>query len=122
LGWSAGAFLACVAYLCCHRSPITWPTVPPSQPWPLTAAAKPGLCAGEGRYRHNRVICAHLVLIATLNRFGDDFQKTDGAEMSEVISNVDNPVVHADLKVPIKQARLDHDPEFSRLIGLLPNT
>lgn len=80
-----------------------------------------GLCAGEGRYRHDRVICAHLVLIATLNRFGYDFQVTDNAKIREIIAKVDNPGVLANLNAMVRRVRLDDDPEFSRLLALLPS-
>jgi hypothetical protein len=81
-----------------------------------------GLCAGEDRYRHDRAICAHLVLIATLNRFGYDFQTTEVEEIIQVISTAKNPEVLANLKVLVERVKLDKDPEFSRLIGLLPST
>lgn len=78
-----------------------------------------GLCAGEGRYRHDRVVCAHLILIATLNRFGYDFQATEDAKIGEVIARVENPEVLANLRVLVERVRLEEDPEFSRLLRLL---
>jgi hypothetical protein len=35
-----------------------------------------GVRSGEDRFRFDRVICAHLVLLATLNSFGYDYQET----------------------------------------------
>ena len=78
-----------------------------------------GLCAGEDRFRHDRVVCAHLILIATLNRFGYDFQCTPDDRILEVVANIENPEVLANLKGMIEQVRLDRDPVFAQLLSLI---
>jgi hypothetical protein len=79
-----------------------------------------GLCAQEDRLRHDRVLCAHLVLITTLNRFGYDFQKTDTHRFETIISGVRNPTVLQNLKTLVTRVKLEDDKEFSRLLALLP--
>jgi hypothetical protein len=78
-----------------------------------------GLNRSETRHRHDRVTCAQLVLIATLNRFGYDFQGTDDEATRQVIGYVREPAVLMNLVVLIKRMHLDSDHEFQRLIALI---
>jgi hypothetical protein len=78
-----------------------------------------GLDASEDRLRHDRLICAHLVLLTTLNRFGYDFQKTQVEKTQIVIERVNNPRVLTNLKELIRRMKLDTDQEFARLLKLI---
>lgn len=78
-----------------------------------------GLNRSEGRLRHDRVTCAQLVLIATLNRFGYDYQRTEDNEIRRVVGYIRHPEVLANLVQLITRMRLDGDREFSRLVSLI---
>ena len=78
-----------------------------------------GLNRSEDRLRHDRVTCAQLVLIATLNRFGYDFQRTEDGGIRQVVAYIQHAEVGANLGKLITRMRLHDDPEFSRLISLL---
>jgi hypothetical protein len=77
-----------------------------------------GLSASEPRLRHDRVVAAHLVLLAFLNRFGYDFQRYDDAALTSAAEHC-KPQVLANLGRLIRRMGLADDPEFGRLVRLL---
>jgi hypothetical protein len=78
-----------------------------------------GLRANEGRLRHDRLICAHLVLLTTLNRFGYDFQETEERSARDVLHGMENRTVATNLARLIRRMKLDSDVEFGRLLALI---
>lgn len=77
-----------------------------------------GLTADEDRYRHDRVVTAHLVLIATLNSFGYSFQRTSGQNISAVIAHMHQPRVLEGLQSIVLRLDLQDDESFSALLRL----
>ncbi len=78
-----------------------------------------GMHAQDGRFRYQRLVCAHLVLMATLNRFGYDFQQSDLAKLREVAGLLSAPGVRANLIQLIRRMRLERDASFAQLIEIL---
>lgn len=78
-----------------------------------------GLKADESRYRHDRAIAAHLVLIATLNSFGYSFQKTNVQKMGEVIDRMREPQVLMGLCTMVVRLDLQADDSFSALLDVI---
>jgi hypothetical protein len=78
-----------------------------------------GLRAAEERHRHDRVITAHLVLIATLNSFGYSFQRTSEEKIGSVIDNVIEPGILEGLRDMVVRLDLQDDASFSGLLGVI---
>jgi hypothetical protein len=78
-----------------------------------------GVCTGEERYRFDRIVCAHLVLLATLNSSGYDYQQSTAARMAEAAAKCEHPVVLSNLEYMIRNLKLERDTGFQRLLSVL---
>ena len=56
-----------------------------------------GLAKNEPRFRWDRLVAFHLLLICFLNSFGYDMQKTDEAELARISGSIRNPNVKMNL-------------------------
>jgi hypothetical protein len=77
------------------------------------------VCSGEGRYRFDRIVCAHLVLLATLNSFGYDYQESTIERIKEAAIKCENMAVLENLCGIIKQLKLEEDRGFHQLLQVL---
>jgi len=78
-----------------------------------------GVCSGEERFRFDRIVCAHLVLLATLNSSGYDYQQSTAERMAEAAGKCEHPAVLANLEYMIRSLMLEKDPGFQQLLQVL---
>ncbi|TCC07737.1 hypothetical protein [Kribbella soli] len=78
-----------------------------------------GMHAKDGRLRYQRLVCAHLVLMVTLNSFGYDFQQTEQGKLRDVATLLSAPGVRANLIQLIQRMKLERDASFAQLVEIL---
>lgn len=78
-----------------------------------------GLKADEERHRHDRVVTAHLVLIATLNSFGYSFQRTTDENIRAVTEHMHQPLVLEGLRDIVRRLDLQDDESFAALLRVM---
>ncbi|MEU6079830.1 hypothetical protein [Streptomyces sp. NPDC047108] len=75
-----------------------------------------GMCKGESRFRFDRVVAAHLVLLATLNRFGYEYQKKGREEFLDVARRCNHPATLANLGKSVRAMKLHRESGFRDLV------
>jgi hypothetical protein len=75
-----------------------------------------GLSRGESRYRFDRLVCAHLVLLAVLNGYGYDYQRTSLSELEHVARHCEHERVLTNLAALIRDHMLDRNRAFHQVI------
>ena len=75
-----------------------------------------GLCCGESRYRFDRLVCVHLVLLAALNGYGYEYQKTNRKQLEAVARKIEHWRVLANLTTMVRALRLDRNASFADLV------
>ncbi|MFJ2770630.1 hypothetical protein [Streptomyces sp. NPDC087300] len=76
-----------------------------------------GACRQESaRYRFDRLIAVHLVLLATLNRFGYAYQRLPYERFAAVARECEHPVVLTNLSAMVREYCLDEEDGFRYLV------
>lgn len=75
-----------------------------------------GLGRGEHRYRFDRLVCSHLLLLAVLNGYGYDYQRTSLRALEDVARKCEHEQVLANLSDLIRQVKLDRNPSFREIV------
>jgi hypothetical protein len=79
-----------------------------------------GMSRGEeSRLRHDRIVCAHLVIPAILASFGYDYQQPSKAEFEKILSQIEHEQVLGNLLLLVQGLKLESDRGFSKLVSLL---
>lgn len=75
--------------------------------------------ATESRFRHDRIVCAHIVMAATLNAFGYDYQASSDQHIRDTAGRVQNQAVLENLCTMVEELKLMENHEFARTARLL---
>lgn len=78
-----------------------------------------GLEATEARYRWDRLVAFHLILLAFINSFGYDTQQTSKPKFVEVAKRIRNKPVAENLATWLKKLGLEKDKHAKRIINAI---
>lgn len=85
-----------------------------------------GLCANEDRLRWDRIVAFHLLLMAFINTFGYDMQKSTAQQFAEIAKSAKNPKILRNLKDWLAKLGLDNEKEVEHISAavdvILPST
>lgn len=73
------------------------------------------LCKNEKRYRWDRLVCLHLIILSFLNAFGDKTQKSSFDDFVSVASQINNNIILTNLKNWLSRLGFD---EYKQMITL----
>ena len=78
-----------------------------------------GLCQNEKRFRWDRLVSFHLLLICFINNFGYDMQKTDKKKLNQIAQSIINEKIHYNFVNSIIKVGLKKNKYCKRLIKIL---
>jgi hypothetical protein len=74
-----------------------------------------GLCSGEKRLRWDRVVALHLVVMAFVNTFGYEMQRSSMGDFMRAGANCEHPLVLGNLVGGLRKLGLNRSPEAERI-------
>jgi hypothetical protein len=78
-----------------------------------------GLCMEESRFRWDRLVAFHLILMAFINSIGYDMQKTSKEQLSEVANRIRNKEIAFNLAVWFTKLSLGKDKETKKIFRII---
>lgn len=78
-----------------------------------------GLCSDEKRYRWDRVVALHLLLLAFINDFGHEFQRSTGEQMEQVADEFETDEVPRNLLTWLSRLGLAKEGNAMKVGGVL---
>ncbi len=80
-----------------------------------------GLTSSEDRYRWDRLVVFHLLVMMFLNAFGDDTQKTSTGDLADIAARILNDEIVANLAAWLPKLGLTRTPRGKTLQSVLKN-
>lgn len=71
---------------------------------------------GEDRYRFDRLVCVHLLLLAALDAYGYEYQRASLLQMIEVASRCEHRQILRNLVGILREWHLERDKSFRKII------
>ncbi|MER7394607.1 hypothetical protein ABT381_03690 [Streptomyces sp. NPDC000151] len=71
----------------------------------------------EGRFRFDRLVAVQLSLLATLNRFGYEYQHVLPETFTSAAEQCEHPVILVNLCALVKRYRLEHEEGFREMVA-----